>query len=140
MSSLPQYEFDEKQNSVIEQLSRAMLWIAVPLQIVGILYGLAVVLAIVQAFHDASQVFAAVFAALAMLFFLALGNWTGNAAQSFRRIVTTTGQDVTHLMDGLDNLRKMYSLLSLIVKVYVVVILITLIAGFIVAITGALHS
>jgi hypothetical protein len=30
MSSQPQYEFDDKQNDIIENLSRSMLWIAAP--------------------------------------------------------------------------------------------------------------
>jgi len=66
-----------------------------------------------------------------MLFFLALGTWTSRSARSFKQIVTTQGQDVSHLMDALENLRKMYGLLSLVVKIYVAVAVVTVIAALI---------
>jgi divalent metal cation (Fe/Co/Zn/Cd) transporter len=129
MSSLPQYEFDSKQHDVIERLSRSMKWIASPLSMVGILCALGGILSLVQAFRQPSSVPSAVYALFGAVLFLALGNWTRNAARSFHRIVTTTGQDIDHLMDGLNNLRKMYALLSVIVKIYVVVLLLALVAA-----------
>jgi hypothetical protein len=138
MSSVPQYEFDEKQNQVIEGLSRAMQWIAAPLQVVGVLYGIAVVVSFFRVFRNPVSAFEAVYAALGMLFFLALGNWTAKAAQSFHRIVETSGRDITNLMDGLDNLRKMYGLLSTLVKIYVVFTLVVVVAAIIVAVMSAL--
>ncbi len=139
MSSPPQYEFDGNQNDIIERLSRSMQWIAAPLQVVGVLYALGGVLALVQAFREPSSALGAVYALLGALFFLALGTWTRNAARSFHRIVTTTGQDIDHLMDGLDNLRKMYSLLSVVVKVYVVVVIFALIIALIMAVAAVMR-
>jgi hypothetical protein len=45
------------------------------------------------------------------LFYLLLGIWTRSAAQSFRKIVDTQGNDIRHLMEGLGSLHQMYSLL-----------------------------
>jgi hypothetical protein len=45
------------------------------------------------------------------LFYLLMGIWTNSAAGSFRKIVTTQGSDVQHLMSGLGSLQQMYSLL-----------------------------
>src|SRR5262245_12058321 len=44
------------------------------------------------------------------LFYLLMGTWTRSSAASFRQIVTTQGQDVTHLMNALSSLHSMYSL------------------------------
>jgi NADH:ubiquinone oxidoreductase subunit 6 (subunit J) len=45
------------------------------------------------------------------LFYLMLGTWTRSAAASFRKIVTTHGQDIRNLMEGMSALHSMYSLL-----------------------------
>jgi hypothetical protein len=45
------------------------------------------------------------------LFYLLMGVWTRSAAESFRKIVTTQGSDIKHLMDGMTSLHRMYSLL-----------------------------
>ena len=45
------------------------------------------------------------------LFYLLMGVWTRSAAASFRKIVTTQGSDIKHLMDGMTSLHRMYSLL-----------------------------
>jgi len=39
-----------------------------------------------------------------------VGLWTQRASMSFKSVVQTEGQDITHLMDALDDLRKLYSL------------------------------
>ena len=138
MTAPPQYEFNTKQNDIIERLARAMLWIAAPLQLVGVLYLLGAILAAVRTWHEPGAVTGALLALLAAIFFLALGRWTRNAATAFERVVTTTGNDVDHVMEGLDNLRKMYSLLSTLVKIYVALLLIGLIVGAVAAFGVAL--
>jgi hypothetical protein len=45
------------------------------------------------------------------LFYLLLGIWTRSASHSFRKIVDTRGNDISHLMDSLEALHQMYSLL-----------------------------
>jgi hypothetical protein len=45
------------------------------------------------------------------LFYLLLGIWTRSASQSFRQIVDTRGNDISHLMHSLGALHQMYSLL-----------------------------
>jgi hypothetical protein len=48
--------------------------------------------------------------ALNGLFYLLLGVWTRNAAGSFKKIVETKGSDISHLMEAVSALNKMYSL------------------------------
>src|SRR5262249_9025893 len=125
------YEFTARQNAVIGPLANDMDWVALPLMLVGILYGVGLVVAVIGAFSHPPLLFQAALVGFAMLFFLALGTWTSRSARSFKQIVTTQGQDVSHLMDALENLRKMYGLLSLVVKIYVAVAVVTVIAALI---------
>lgn len=78
--------------------------------------GEGLVVTVVKAFREPHLFLEAALIGLAMPFYRALGVWTGRAARSFKRIVLTQGQDVSHLMDALDNLRKFYALLSLLAK------------------------
>jgi hypothetical protein len=45
------------------------------------------------------------------LLYLLLGVWTRSAGGSFKKIVRTTGSDISHLMEALSSLNKLYSLL-----------------------------
>jgi hypothetical protein len=133
-----QYEFSSRQNAVIGPLARDMVWVAIPLLVVGILYGIGVIVCVMRAFRDPHYLFQAVLIGLAMLFYLALGNWTSRSGQAFQQIVATQGQDINHLMEALDSLRKMYGLLSLIVKVYVVILALAVVIGLIAAVVAAI--
>jgi hypothetical protein len=139
-SSPGQYEFTGRQNAVIGPLARDMVWVAVPLLLVGILYGIGVFVSVLQSFHDAHYIFQAALIGLAMLFYLALGTWTKRSARAFQQIVSTQGQDINHLMDALDNLRKMYGLLSLIIKVYVAIAGVAVVIGLIAALVAAFKA
>ncbi len=44
------------------------------------------------------------------LFYMLMGTWTRSAAASFKQIVNTQGQDISHLMNALSSLHSMYSL------------------------------
>jgi hypothetical protein len=135
-SSPVQYEFTSRQNAVIGPLAHDMLWVALPLQLVGVLYGVALIAAVIKAFREPHVFMEAALIGLAMLFYLALGVWTSRAARSFKDVVATQGNDVGHLMDGLDNLRKLYGLLSIIVKFYVLVVVVAVVVGLVAALAG----
>ena len=53
----------------------------------------------------------AVFSAVNFLIYLLVGVWTREAAGSFRKIVDTQGNDMSHLMSALAALNKMYTLI-----------------------------
>jgi hypothetical protein len=134
------HEFDSRQNQIIADLAAAMRWIGLPLMLIGLLYAVAAGMGLAQAFSRPELLVSVVFVVLATLFFFALGIWTRRAAESFQRITTTSGQDIVHLMDALNNLRKAYSLLSAIVKLYVALIIVSLILMLIVAIARAFQA
>src|SRR5947208_5291564 len=94
-----QYEFTSQQNAIIARLASDMVWVAVPLQLVGIIYGIALIICVVKAFRDPAFIAEAALLTLAMLFYLVLGIWTNKSADSFKRIVSTQGQDINYLMD-----------------------------------------
>jgi len=131
------YEFTHKQNIIIESLSRAMIWVAIPLLLVGVLYGIGLLVYVVRSFRDPHFIFQAVLIGLAMVFYLALGSWTKKSSQAFGQIVSTRGRDIDHLMVALENLRKMYGLLSQIVKAYLVLVGIAVVIGLIAALVAA---
>jgi|SRR6516225_1685837 hypothetical protein len=135
-----QYEFTSRQNAVIGPLARDMVWVAVPLTVVGALYGIGLVVSVLRSFRDPHFLFQAALIGLAMLFYLALGIWTSRSARAFQQIVSTQGQDINHLMDALDNLRKMYGLLGLIIKVYVVIVGLAVVIGLIAALIAAFSN
>lgn len=132
----PQTEFDAQQNRLLGELAANMQWVAMPLILIGIMYAVVAVSGIVEAFRKPEILVTVLFLALAMLFYLALGIWTQRAADAFRKVATTTGSDITHLMEALENLRKKYSLLSLLVKIYVVFAIIGLVIILVMMFTG----
>src|SRR5262249_48604292 len=54
----------------------------------------------------------AIFSAVNFLIYLLVGVWTREAAGSFRKIVDTQGHDMSHLMSALSALNRMYTLIS----------------------------
>ena len=94
-----QYEFRGTENKIILQLARKMQFVGIFLLIMGLLIigiGVAVV------FH-AGPIVSGTLACV-------VGLWTQRASVSLRSVVKTEGRDITHLMDALDDLRKLYSL------------------------------
>jgi uncharacterized membrane protein len=57
------------------------------------------------------------------LIFLLIGVWTRAAAASFRDIAETAGRDISHLMDAVGSLYKMYRLMYTLIIVALIVFL-----------------
>lgn len=125
--SSPQFEFDKQQSAIIGDLANSLRWVAAPLIFLGVLYILAAISMIFRAIEQPEIWLHFGFVVLIAILLLTLGKWTTVAAESFQRVVSTTGQDIPFLMVALDNLRKMYAVLSTLVKVYVAIVLIGLI-------------
>jgi hypothetical protein len=143
MSTSPQYEFSQQQNSVIGALANRMGGVGLFLVIVAILDLLVSLLLIVTIYRaklpqdyvdkvleKTSEVAktdvkaqlsnippdnhlwgAAIGSAVNGLIYLLIGVWTRRSAGSFKKIVDTRGSDITHLMNALSELNKMYTLL-----------------------------
>ena len=111
-----------------------------PLIVLGVIYGFIAGLSLRHAIQRPELFLSVAFITLATLFILFLGIWTRRAADSFDEITTTTGRDIDHLMVGLDDLRKAFSLLSVIVKLYVALVIVSILVMVIVAIAGAFRG
>lgn len=130
------YEFKPEENSLIRSLASKMGVVGLVNVIIGVLYLLSAVIALALIFQDKlpADVMAQVPDTVkdrmpdrnflwgvmiqqvaAGLIFLMIGVWTRAAAASFRDIVATTGRDISHLMNGLASLLKMYTLIYILI-------------------------
>ena len=115
------YEFTAEQNQVIADLARKMLWVGIFTFLIG---ALALTGGLASAWGSRPD--AAMVLILAAAFLLAVAAWTVAAARSFRRIVTTEGQDIPHTMAALTQLRRFYTLHFWLIVVYLVLIVLAI--------------
>lgn len=134
MNASQQYEFDESQKAVIERLYGSMRSTYNYLRMTGILVGLMAVLLMVDCFREGNlrHLDKPVNVLAAALMLLVIGNSTWKVALSFHRLVTTSGQNITDLLSGLDKLREMYSRVNLVATIWVAVLAVVLVADYIV--------
>jgi hypothetical protein len=131
----PQYEFDESQNRVIDDLAGSMRWVGIPLIFLGVVYLLAAVGHFARVGRDTAELVVGGIALLGAVFFFMLSSWLGKAADAFGRVTHTRGYDVTHLMNGLQNLRKTFRLLAVLVQIYLVLLLVLVVVFVVMALT-----
>lgn len=117
------YEFSGSQNELIADLAKKMNFVGILLIAGAILSIISGVVVLIAAFSrgifDLSSIIQGVL-------FLLVGLWTRNAAQSFKRVVSTSGADIENLMGALGELRKLYTLqywLAIIVLIFLVLTL-----------------
>jgi hypothetical protein len=67
---------------------------------------------------------------------LLIGIWTLNAGKSFRLVVDTKGHDIPHLMNALNSLRKLYTLMFWILIIGLVFIVIAIVAAVVLINSG----
>jgi hypothetical protein len=147
MSMTGHYEFTEVQNRQIGSLAHKMRLVGLVAIVLGVVELLLGILLLVYAFRDQlpadvlrripedtlkqlpppSQLWAVVVQAGASgLIFLLIGLWTRSAAAEFQKIVDTTGSDISHLMNVLGSLHKMYSLLYTLIIVGILAFLLSI--------------
>ena len=102
-----EYEFTAEQNAVIRDLASVVSvagLVLMALAIVGILYDGA---NITSANHDPTPMVFAAFCAPRVI----AGFWLRGAAEPLLKIVDTEGRDITHLMQALQELRRIFAML-----------------------------
>jgi len=92
-----QYEFRPNENKIIGQLASKMHFVGLYLLAMGLI----VITIGVIVLHGGPIISGALTCVV--------GLWTQRASVSFRHVVRTEGRDISHLMDALDDLRKLYS-------------------------------
>lgn len=116
--SAAQYEFTPSQSTLIDSLARRM-------RLVGwwqMAFGVLSVIGGVVSLSDGG--FGSVVTGAVLFLF---GLWTLRAHHGFARVVETEGSDITHLMDALGELHKLFTLFF-----YLVVVGLSLIGIFVV--------
>lgn len=98
-----QYEFDREQNALLGDLGSKMQFVGMFAIVIGSLVLVGGVLAAnSEAFNPG--------AFISGLLYIAIGAWTRSAGASFRDVVTTKGADITHLIEALGDVRRVYTL------------------------------
>jgi hypothetical protein len=106
------YEFDEHEDTVFRDLAGAMKAVGKAMLILG---PLLVLFGIVSLAHK-QLVSAAVEIVVGACLFM-FGNWNGDAANSIAKIPATQGNDITHLISGMIDLKKIYGLQRLVLLI-----------------------
>jgi len=132
-----QYEFDDAQNRVIEDLARAIVWVRVPLIVAGLLQAIIATGLIFRLSRDGAHIVAVLGHTLAAVVCFLLANWLLRAALAFSSITTTKGRDVSHLMTALGSLRSWFDLLAFFVKLYLALLGVLVVLLLIGLLTGA---
>jgi magnesium-transporting ATPase (P-type) len=141
------YEFTSQQNDMIGSLAGKMKFVGLFALVFGVLYLLSAVLVLAAIFQDKLPADVVknvpdevkkslpntqflwgicIQSAVGGLIFTFIGVWTRSAGDSFKMIVDTTGRDISHLMNALGSLHKMYSLLSTLITIALLAFLIGL--------------
>lgn len=96
-----QYEFENSQNELIQQLADKMRFVSYFLIATGVLVAIGGVFTLFRG--GIGNIISGVVQII-------IGVWTKKAASSFNRIVDTQGNDIENLMGALGELRKLYTL------------------------------
>jgi hypothetical protein len=139
-SAGPEYEFTEPQNAVIDTLTNGMLWVRVPLIVVGVFQ---VVLAVGLAFRlrqDGAHIIGILGNILAAIVCFLMARWLLRAAAAFTRVTTTRGRDISNLMVGIGNLAMWFELLAFFVKLYLILLGVLMIVMFVGLLTGTFRG
>ena len=111
------FEFSKEQNVVIKSLSTCMRWVGAVLLVVGALLCIAGVLRLADG---------GLASLLTGIIYVVIAVFTYQAANAFRRVVDSTGQDVNHLMAALGSLRNLYRLQVIILAVAALFLIVSL--------------
>jgi len=117
-AAAPQYEFNDEQNAVINDLALAIIWVRIPLFVTGAFQLLIATGLALRLPQDGAHIIGVIGHALSAVVAFLLANWLLRAADSFVQITTTRGRDISHLMNALRSLGSWFGLLAFFVKLY----------------------
>jgi hypothetical protein len=125
----PQYEFDEEQNHVIDDLAASMRWATLPLFLLGVvgLFGAALQVNRAATLGERAEWCLAAAALIQAVVFIWLGRRLANAAHSLDRVTTTAHYDITHLMTGLRNLQMFFCVFRVVIQVMLVLLVVAVV-------------
>jgi hypothetical protein len=125
------YEFSPAQNLTIQVLAQRMKFIGILYMAFGGLVGVGGIVMLFQAPIQAIVAFAEV------ALFALMGLWNYKGADSFQLIVQTHGNDISYLMNALEDLRKIYNLQYWLMIVMLVLVALAIVAVVLMSMAGA---
>jgi hypothetical protein len=138
--SRPEYEFNEAQNAVINSLTAGILWVRLPLFIVGVFQIFIAVGLAFRLHRDGAHIIGIMGHGLAAIVCFLLANWLLRAAAAFIRVTTTTGRDITNLMTGIRDLAVWFDMLAFFVKLYLALLTLLLLILLVGLFAGAFRG
>ena len=124
------YEFTMAQDDVIRALSKKMKFVGMFYVVVSAIVGLA---GLGFMFLNA---WIGLFYMIMLTPELLIGIWTLTAAKSFKLVVDTKGHDVPHLMNALNSLRKLYTMMFWILIIALAFMVIAIVAAIVLISSG----
>lgn len=131
MDTEKSYEFDSSQNETILTLAKTLQFVGTTSLVFGLVFGLGCVRAMFQANWPGL-----ITQGMLLVFTFSMGGLLIKGGKEFQAIVTTSGDDISHLMVALDNLRQVYSILSVIIILCVLLSLVALAISMIASVGG----
>jgi hypothetical protein len=120
------YEFNDEQNLTIKKLTNQMNFVGIFLLILGALFaiqGIMVIANTAAGEKDATFIFDFVLA----LVFVVMGIMTMKSANSFKRVTTTEGDDIDHLMEAIHKLTTWFSIQVMMIVIGIAILIVSLI-------------
>jgi hypothetical protein len=114
------YEFTADQNQLIGTLAKRMKFVAIFLIVLGAIVAVSGLFTLSRG--------GIIYIFMAALY-LIIGIWTIRAANSFKLIVDTEASDISHLMNALNELKKLYTLQYVLMIIAIVFMAIAILAG-----------
>jgi hypothetical protein len=115
------YEFDSSQNETILTLAKSLQFVGTTSLVFGLVFAIGCVSAIFQTNWSA-----VITQGMFVVFTFTMGGLMTKAGKKFQAIAKTSGDDISHLMVALDNLRQVYAILSVIIILCVLLSLVAL--------------
>jgi hypothetical protein len=120
------YEFDSAQNETILTLAKTLQFVGAVTLVLAFIFGVGLLGALSQAMWKE-----AIYQGMFLFFTFSMGTLMIKAGKAFQAIVATSGNDISHLMVALENLRQMYSVMSTIIILLVLLMIILLAVTFV---------
>ena len=127
MSTMPEpqstggYEFNDEQSRIFSGLAESMRMVATLCKLLALVLLVALGLIFYKVVEISIGWPGLLIIGVVTLGVLAIGFWTSSAANSFRKIAESKNRDVWHLINAVQSLTSMYSLLRTLIQMCIVV-------------------
>ncbi len=119
-----QFEFTDEHNRTFSGLSDAMKSFANLMMILGLVFGVLLIIATIMAYADKGSWGLPIGFGAVTLLALAFGFWTGSASKSFLKVSQSNNEDVWNLMNALGSLKNMFGFMRMVTIATIVLLVV----------------